>query len=259
MTKRTNRRVRNFSNTPFLSTKSNMDGAARTLVIVVPKSFVSAAVDGPSHRVSWVILAGLALCLGVAAWLTTRALAQRRLLAEANERLERAARTDSLTGLFNRRYINEQLALHCASARRHDFSVAVLIFDVDHVKRLNDTFGRSAGDEALRHVADRVARSLRTEDIAGRWGGEEFIAVLPHASSDDALVVAERLRADIAGAPVALGTGDDLVTLSVSVGVAAHSAELPDTLVHRAGLALQEAKRSGRNRVCAAEPTNQRR
>ena len=227
-----------------------------TLVMAVPKSYLYIAVDGATHWVPWVILAGLALFLGFAAWLTTRVLAQRHHLAEANDRLERIARTDSLTGLFNRRYINEQLALHCASSRRHDFSIAVLMVDVDYFKRLNDTFGHAAGDDALRHVADRIARALRTEDLAGRWGGEEFVVVLPHTSLDDAVVVAERLRVDLGAAPVELGSGGDLVTLSASIGVAAHQGELADTLVHRADLALYEAKHSGRNRVCAARPTS---
>jgi two-component system cell cycle response regulator len=132
------------------------------------------------------------------------------------------------------------------------------MLDVDYFKRLNDTFGHAAGDDALRHVADRIARSLRTEDLAGRWGGEEFVVVLPHTSVDDALVVAERLRADIADAPVGLGTGSDLVPLSVSIGVAAHQGELPDVLLHRADLALYDAKNSGRDRVCVAQPTSLR-
>lgn len=229
-----------------------------TLVMAVPAAYLYATVDGPSHWVPWLILAGLAVFLGFAAWLTTRVLAQRRHLAEANDRLAQLARTDSLTGLFNRRYINEQLALQCASARRHGFSVAVMMVDVDFFKRLNDTFGRSAGDEALRHVADRLASALRGTDLAGRWGGEEFVLVLPHTTLDEAMLVAERLRADVAGSPVGLGSGGDLVSLTISVGVAAHSSELPDILVHRADLALYEAKRSGRNRVCAAQPTGLR-
>jgi diguanylate cyclase (GGDEF)-like protein len=243
---------------PYYFTMGRVPQTSWTLIVAVPKTYLFGAVDGASRWVPWVILAGLALFLGFTAWLTTRVLAQRQRLAEANERLERLARTDSLTGLFNRRYVNEQLALHCASSRRHDFSVAVLMVDVDYFKRLNDTFGHAAGDDALRHVADLVARSLRTEDLAGRWGGEEFVVVLPHTTLDEAMVVAERLRADIAAATVELGNGGDSVTLSVSIGVAAHQGELPDVLVHRADLALYDAKNSGRDRVCVAQRTSLR-
>lgn len=244
--------------TSYYFTTHRVPQTSWTLVMAVPTSYLYIAVSGASHWVPWVILAGLAVFLGFAVWLTSRVLAQRRRLTEANERLARLARTDALTGLFNRRYINEQLAVMCAAARRHEFPVAVLMVDVDHFKRLNDTFGHSAGDEALRHVADKLASALRAEDLAGRWGGEEFVIVLPHTDDDPAVVVAERLRDAVAAAPVALGTGGDLVGLSISIGVASRAGDLPDTLIHRADLALYEAKRSGRNRVCVAQPTNVR-
>ena len=240
----------------FYYTKLAVPGTPWTLAMSIPTSYLYIAVDGASHWVPWLILAGLGVILAFAAWLATRVVAQRRRLVEANERLERLARTDALTGLFNRRSVNEQLRLMCASARRHEFPIAVLMVDVDMFKQLNDTFGHSAGDDALRHVADRLASGLRTEDMAGRWGGEEFVILLPHTSLDEAMVVAERLRSEVANAPIALGEGGDLVTLSVSIGVAAHAGELPDTLLHRADVALYEAKRSGRNRVHAAQPTN---
>ena len=235
----------------YFSTHS-VPGTSWSLVMATPSSYLFAAVNGGGRWVPWVILAGLALIAGLAAWLTGRLLAGRERLADANARLERLARTDSLTGLFNRRYVTEQLQLICASARRHHFPVAVLMVDIDHFKNLNDTFGHAAGDEAIRHVADRLAASLRTEDLAGRWGGEEFVLVLPHTAHDEAMAVAERLRAEVAGTPLPLGSGGDIVALSVSIGVAERPGDLPDTLVHKADLALYAAKRAGRNRVASS-------
>jgi len=241
------------SGVPFYFSTHQVPGTSWSLVMALPTSYLYAPVSGSGHWVPWVILAGLAVIAGLAAWLTARLLAGQERLAEANKRLERLTRTDSLTGLYNRRYVTEQLRLICASARRHNFPIAVLMVDIDHFKQLNDTFGHAAGDDAIRHVADRLAASLRTEDVAGRWGGEEFVVVLPHTGHDEAMAVAERLRAGIAESPLPLGSGGDVVTLSVSIGLAERPGDLPETLVHRADLALYDAKRAGRNRVASSE------
>lgn len=242
----------NEAGTPYYFSRHRVPGTSWSLVTATPTSYLFASVSGTGRWVPWIILAGFALIAGIAAWLTGRLLNSRERLSDANARLERLARTDSLTGLFNRRYVTEQLTRLCTSARRHHVPVAVLMIDIDHFKRLNDTFGHAAGDDAIRHVADRLAASLRTEDIAGRWGGEEFVIVLPHTAHDEAVAVAERLRAEVAGSPLPIGAGDDVVSLSVSIGVAERPGDVPEALVHRADLALYAAKRAGRNRVVSA-------
>jgi two-component system cell cycle response regulator len=199
------------------------------------------------------VLGCLGLVAAFSAGLGGRLVVVRRELAAAEGRLQRLARIDSLTGLLNRRYLTEQLRLACAASRRHGFPVAVLMVDIDHLKQLNVLFGESAGDDAIRYVADRLASSLRTEDLAARWDGEEFVLVLPHTSLDEAHLVAERLRSDIAARPATLGPDGDIVQVLVSVGIAEQPGAVAEALVHRAQVALGAAKRSGGNTVCSSE------
>jgi diguanylate cyclase (GGDEF)-like protein len=173
-------------------------------------------------------------------------------LARRNAELEELARTDVLTGLANRRHADDVLRATIAGARRHGRELSVIIVDVDRFKSVNDRHGHAVGDAVLRAVAARLAAGLREEDTASRWGGEEFLLVLPDAS--DAGVVAERLRAALAADPVR--TGDGLcVQVTASFGWAAWSGgETADTLVARADTALYAAKDGGRDRVVCAAP-----
>jgi two-component system cell cycle response regulator len=171
---------------------------------------------------------------------------QERLRAELDRSLELAV-TDPLTGLRNRRYVRRHL-----DAVLRGTGAAVLLLDVDHFKRVNDTYGHAAGDIVLREVADRVRAHLRAADVVARYGGEEFMVVMSGATAEDARLVAERLRSAIASSPVALD-GQALV-VTASVGVAAGGAGTGcDDVVGAADAALYRAKNSGRNRVEAAE------
>jgi two-component system, cell cycle response regulator len=170
-------------------------------------------------------------------------------LAHRNRELEELARTDVLTGLANRRHADEILRRTIASARRHGRQVCAVLADIDRFKSVNDLHGHAAGDAVLRAVAARLAAGLREEDLAARWGGEEFLLLLPDA--DDATTVCERVRVAISGQPVRLDDGT-LIAVSASFGWAAWTGdETAEGLVGRADVALYEAKTGGRDRVGA--------
>jgi two-component system cell cycle response regulator len=171
-------------------------------------------------------------------------------LAARNAELEQLARTDVLSGLSNRRHADDVLRATIAAARRHDRELCVVLVDLDRFKSVNDRHGHAAGDVVLRAVAARLADGLREEDVASRWGGEEFLLLLPDAP--DAIVVCERLREAIAATPVGLGE-DITVAVTASFGWASwRPGESPEALVARADTALYAAKDGGRNRVVAA-------
>lgn len=163
------------------------------------------------------------------------------------EELERLSITDALTGLYNRRHFDQKLNDEFSLARRYDRPLAVLLFDVDHFKRFNDTYGHDQGDRVLQAIAG-VMKSLRTIDISCRYGGEEFAVILPNTPVENATFAAERLRAAIAEMMV------DGLTVTISIGVAAlpGAAERPDDLLKAADTALYASKQGGRNRVTRA-------
>jgi two-component system cell cycle response regulator len=176
--------------------------------------------------------------------------ALREELAERNAALEELARTDVLTGLANRRHADEVLRAAVANARRHAGDLAVVLVDVDRFKAVNDRHGHAAGDAVLRDVARHLAAGLREEDLAARWGGEEFLLILPE--TEDAGVVCERLRSSVAGQPVEAEGARIAVT--ASFGWAAWSGdETGEALVARADTALYAAKDGGRDRVVSAD------
>jgi diguanylate cyclase (GGDEF)-like protein len=171
-------------------------------------------------------------------------------LRTRNAELDRVARIDMLTNIYNRRHLDEHLRSVISAARRHDRTIGVLIVDIDHFKNVNDEHGHLAGDAVLREVAARLAQAMRTEDALGRWGGEEFLAVLTDTPPEGVRVMAERLRQVIAAAPFTLDDGSQ-IRVTVSVGHASGT-EDAEVLVHRADDALYVAKAEGRNRVAAA-------
>lgn len=171
-------------------------------------------------------------------------------ILDLEQRLADAATHDPLTGLLNRRAVHERVSREEARARREKSPVAVALFDIDHFKRVNDRFGHAAGDEVLRVVGRLVAADVRPYDLAARWGGEEFLLVLPGADAAAALATAERLRRRIETAEVRLPDGPLPVTISGGVAAAVPDEGIVfDALVARADSALYRAKEEGRNRV----------
>lgn len=165
------------------------------------------------------------------------------------QELAAAARLDYLTGICNRRAIEDLGTRAMAAARRHGMPMSLMIIDVDHFKRINDDFGHAAGDLALIEAVSRIRDSLRAEDLIGRLGGEEFVAVMPNTDGPAALAAADRTRMAFAGAVMSLGRGEPLVTVSVGVAVlAAEDTQFSDLLL-RADHAMYAAKAAGRDRV----------
>lgn len=167
-------------------------------------------------------------------------------LKEANETISRLAATDELTKLSNRRSFNDCLAAAMSAAIRHNYPLGMIMIDLDHFKVVNDTFGHGVGDMVLKGFADLLREVIRAEDVAARWGGEEFIVILPHTTRDAAAALAERIR-------VAFEKHSGSVTpilLSASFGVVERQeGDDTDTLIRRADDALYRAKHEGRNRV----------
>jgi two-component system cell cycle response regulator len=168
------------------------------------------------------------------------------------------ALTDSLTGVFNRRYVSAHLPRLLERSWESQKPVAILMFDIDHFKTVNDTYGHGVGDEVLREVASRTNRNLRNFDLVARYGGEEFIVVMPDTDRDAAFAVAERLRRRVGEEtfPVSASVGEVTVTVSIGVAVVDGVGDTADAILKRADDALYQAKRSGRNRTVAAGDAN---
>jgi len=175
------------------------------------------------------------------------------LLLTRERELERLAYYDELTALPNRRSVLRQLEALLSRARRHGHALAVLMVDADDFKLVNDRRGHAAGDATLRALAGRLQERLRTEDVIGRFGGEEFVIGLPDAGAMGAASVAEGVRAAVAQRPMTIA-GEDLA-LTVSVGWAAWRDEDLGQLIARADDALYEAKAAGRDCVRPPAPT----
>ena len=161
--------------------------------------------------------------------------------------------TDQLTGLHNRRYMESQLdALVRRAVLGGSDPVALLVIDIDHFKKVNDSFGHGVGDEVLREFAVRLASNVRAIDLPVRFGGEEFVVVMPETELAHAHRIAERIRLHVAGSPFRVLDGEELLTVTISIGVAASLADdTPVKLIKRADEAMYEAKAHGRNRVIA--------
>jgi diguanylate cyclase (GGDEF)-like protein len=179
-------------------------------------------------------------------------------LSVANIRLREALRAqsikDPLTGLYNRRYLAEMMEREIRRAVRAEQSLDVLMLDLDHFKKFNDTYGHDAGDTVLREAASFLTRCIRVEDIICRYGGEEFVVILPTADLNAAQTRAERIRSKMRELAV-LHQGQSLGMITVSVGVAAlpQHGTSPKALLEAADAALYRAKREGRDRVVIAE------
>jgi diguanylate cyclase (GGDEF)-like protein/PAS domain S-box-containing protein len=184
--------------------------------------------------------------------ITERVQAERAMRALQRKLADQSVH-DPLTGLFNRRYLEETLERELALAEREGHPVSCILADIDHFKRVNDEYGHLAGDEVLRAIGAALRRNARASDINCRYGGEEFLLVLPRMPIENALARAEQLRATIAAAPVRYGAVQIAVTASFGVAVFPQDGAAVESLIAAADAALYAAKRAGRNRVCRAD------
>jgi two-component system cell cycle response regulator len=174
-------------------------------------------------------------------------------------RLMRSGLTDFLTGFHNRRYLHARLREELARAQRDKHSVACLLIDIDHFKRINDTYGHPVGDAVLREVAQRIDAEIRMNDTGARLGGDEFVVVMPGGHQREAQALAQRVLQAVSSRPVPAGAGRPVtITLSMGIAVAAPVAAtrdlqpLADRLIAAADAALYQSKAAGRNRVTAS-------
>jgi len=157
---------------------------------------------------------------------------------------------DTLTNLYNRRYFEERLEVEAQKSFFGDTSLSLVMVDIDHFKRVNDTFGHTEGDRVLCEIASLLKTSVRKKDTVARYGGEEFILILPEAGLEESSMIAERIRRLVEGTPFEIGQAQ--INLTVSLGISnfpSHQARSKEELVKMADLALYDAKRRGRNRV----------
>lgn len=180
-------------------------------------------------------------------------------LSRANRKLETLATTDPLTGCYNRRYLHQMLEYQLAVEQRYHVPFSLLLFDVDHFKQINDTFGHHIGDEVLCHMAQVIRERLRESDIFARYGGEEFTIYLPHTEKRDAIRLAEQLRTMVESQVVETDRGPIRITISmglISVEGGSYTGENPKEflvdVLRKADKALYQAKDQGRNRVVVA-------
>jgi diguanylate cyclase (GGDEF)-like protein len=197
-------------------------------------------------------LAGQAQGLAI----TAQTIAEQVALSLSNAKLRQVLRDqsikDPLTGLFNRRYMEETLARELARAERQKRPLSVIVVDVDHFKKINDTHGHPAGDAVLRKAGQYLGSVVRDSDVACRFGGEEFILILPDCHRDDAVIKADELRERLS--LLSFSEGGAGIQITASLGVAAFPLDAIESqgLVQAADAALYAAKKQGRNRVVAA-------
>ena len=182
---------------------------------------------------------------------------EKKMLKDANQRLvrelEQLSRTDALTGALNRRSFDEALGQETARARRHGHALSVVLLDIDHFKRINDVHGHPVGDAALRWFAKTIKPNLREGDALFRYGGEEFVLMLPHTDREGALAAASRIVAAVAEAPA--DCDGVVVPVTTSAGAACLEGRMTGAeLVAKADKALYEAKQQGRNRAVLHGP-----
>ena len=204
------------------------------------------------HFLVLLILQFMAALLGAQFGEMRRRLRSRkRELEVALERIQELANRDSLTGLYNRRYAQELIDHHVHLKDRNGRPLAMTLIDLDHFKQVNDQYGHAVGDRVLQTFAQQARQATRDADIVARWGGEEFLIVMPETSADGAALLVERLREALSA--VAVSDAVPALRIAFSAGITAHRAgEHTDQTVHRADGALYEAKSAGRNRSVVA-------
>jgi len=172
-----------------------------------------------------------------------------RQLHLAHELLQSMSQEDYLTGVFNRRHLEETAAKEFSLGKRHKFPVSIMSMDIDHFKKINDTYGHLKGDDVLVELTQCVYEIIRKTDIFGRYGGEEFILFMPHTALEDAVMLAERIRQAVADRKFLPETLQLGVTISLGVAGVSPETDSLEALILNADLALYRAKQAGRNRV----------
>jgi diguanylate cyclase (GGDEF)-like protein len=231
-------------------------GAAAVIFAVGPRLAIPTSTLAGQALTSAVIAGLLARCIWIAMFvrqLRGRLAEKNRSLSEAMKRIEMLATTDEVTGLPNRRAIADALREQMAMSRRLDLPLALAFVDIDHFKQINDTHGHLAGDRVLRRIGEALRSGVRETDRVGRFGGEEFLVVMPSTSLEQAREPLERLRNGVAaldGSTIGLN-----VKTTVTIGAAQYMpGETLEALVRRADLALYLGKGSGRDRVVFNPP-----
>jgi diguanylate cyclase (GGDEF)-like protein len=223
-------------------------GTSWRIVVRDPEAQLYGFLYGAGRWVAWLALTGLTGA-GLAIIILIARLARRRTqLTALNAELARLAAADALTGLRNRRAIEEYLHDALSAARRHDLALSLLVVDVDHFKNFNDMLGHRSGDAVLAHTARVLNGALRAEDAIGRWGGEEFLVVLPGTDEEGALHATDRLREALAADQPEEARLHGL-PVTITIGVAEWGHEAIDELVTRADSALYLGKAAGRDTV----------
>lgn len=198
------------------------------------------------ERIAWLLASFLAV-VALEGILVFRPLF--RTLVRHREELYNMARTDPLTGCFNRRALMEAANNEFARARRYKSPLTIAMFDIDRFKTVNDTYGHAAGDEVIKTIAATTTESIRTIDIFGRTGGEEFVIVLPDTDMIGAAIVAEKLRSAVEKSTTDAGGQSIAVTISIGIGIVLPDDENASKALSRADQAMYRAKQTGRNRV----------
>lgn len=229
-----------------LFSERKVTGSPWRLIISVEQATLFASLDGARRWLPWALFCGFCAASIVAAYLLVRL----RTVSQLHARL---ARVDRLTELPNRLHLEEHMYRLVSEATRHGRPFSVFMADVDHFKHVNDTYGHKVGDEVLRALATRMAKALRGEDMLGRWGGEEFLAVLPNTTVEGAYAVANRVRTMASSSPIKTSTGE-LLTVTISIGCATAQDASDDGYIERADEALYSAKEQGRDRVVSSAP-----
>ena len=174
-------------------------------------------------------------------------------LQRLNIELEKLSRTDRLTGLFNRGYWEESFQSEFDRCNRYQSDSTALIFDIDHFKNVNDTYGHQAGDEVIRRTSGLVKKMIRKTDVAGRYGGEEFVIYQPNTSAENSNIFAERLRKNIESMEVQYEA--EVIKFTISIGICGYEASLSnhEKWIEKADQALYFSKENGRNRTTISE------
>jgi two-component system cell cycle response regulator len=181
-------------------------------------------------------------------------------VTEKMAEVEKLLVRDYLTGLYNRKFFMERLHEEISWASRYMEPLSMIILDIDHFKKINDTYGHSCGDEVLKRLAGSLYGMLRAQDVLARYGGEEFVVLLSNTSAEDVFEIGEKLRAGIQATEFFFNSREGRIPVTISVGVATavDSSELEaEALINRSDAALYEAKAGGRNRVVSAAGSGQ--